>query len=133
MNACPGTLLTCVKMNKMIVGEMLDGFVTALTFKTLDLIMPDKSLKEQIRYNNAIIGLERERLDWNKRMDQLRNELEQAQLEKNEAKQNELETRIRLSQKPALKYQPSTTFNNLHSSILLVLGVGSGYVVSRAV
>ena len=40
----------------MIVGEMLDGFVTALTFKTLDLIMPDKSLKEQIRYNNAIIG-----------------------------------------------------------------------------
>ena len=117
----------------MIEGEMLDGFVTALTFKTLDLIMPDKSLKEQIRYNNAIIGLERERLDWDKRMDQLRNELEQAQLEKNEAKQSELETRIRLSQKPALKYQPSTAFNNLHSSIFLVLGVGSGYVVSRVI
>ena len=32
------------RKNKMIVGEMLDGFVTAVTFKTLDTIMPDRAL-----------------------------------------------------------------------------------------
>ena len=44
-------------------------------------------------------------------MDRLRNELEQAQREKNEARQNKIETRIRLAKKPTLKYQPSKTFN----------------------
>lgn len=39
----------------MIIGEMLDGFVTAVTFKTLDLIMPDRALEEEKRYNNAMI------------------------------------------------------------------------------
>ena len=62
----------------MLVGEMVDGFVTAVTFKTLDLIMSDISLEEQKRYNDAMISLERERLEWNKKMDLLRNELEQA-------------------------------------------------------
>ena len=72
---------------KMLVGEMVDGFMTAVTFKTLDLIMPDRSLEEQKRYNDAMISLERERLEWDKKMDRLRNELEQAQREKNEARQ----------------------------------------------
>ena len=72
---------------KMLVGEMMDGFMTAVTFKTLDLIMPDRSLEEQKRYNDAMISLERERLEWDKKMDRLRNELEQAQREKNEARQ----------------------------------------------
>ena len=39
----------------MVVGEMLDGFVTAVTFKTLDMIMPDRALEEQKRYNDAMI------------------------------------------------------------------------------
>ena len=74
---------------------MVDGFVTMMvTFKTLDLIMPDRSLEEQKRYNDAMISLERERLEWDKKMDRLRNELEQAQREKNEARQSEIETRI---------------------------------------
>ena len=89
----------------MLVGEMVDGLVTAVTFKTLDLIMPDRSLEEQKRYNDAMISLERERLEWDKKMDRLRNELEQAQREKNEARQSEIKTRIRLSKKPTLKYQ----------------------------
>ena len=88
----------------MIIGEMLDGFVTAVTFKTLDMIMPDRVLEEQKRYNDAMINLERERLDWNKKMDRLRNELEQAQRERNEARQSEIETRIRLAKKPTLQY-----------------------------
>ena len=84
----------------MLVGEMVDGFVTAVRFKTLDLIMPDRSLKEQKRYNDAMISLERERLEWGKKMDRLRNELEQAQREKNEARQSEIETRMRLAKRP---------------------------------
>ena len=52
---------------------MLDGFVTAVTFKTLDLIMPDRSLEEQERYNHAMIDLERKRLAWDKKMDRLCN------------------------------------------------------------
>ena len=94
----------------MVVGEMLDGFVTAVTFKMLDMIMPDRALEEQKRYNDAMISLERERLDWDKKMDRLRKELEQAQREKNEARQSEIQTRIRLAKKPSLKYQPSKTF-----------------------
>ena len=94
----------------MVVGEMLDGFVTAVTFKMLDMIMPDCALEEQKRYNDAMVSLERERLDWDKKMDRLRKELEQAQREKNEARQSEIQTRIRLAKKPSLKYQPSKTF-----------------------
>lgn len=45
----------------MVVGEMLDGFVTAVTFKTLDLIMPDRSSEEQKRYNDAMISLDKSR------------------------------------------------------------------------
>ena len=86
----------------MVIGEMVDGFVTAITFKTLDLILPDRSSEEQKRYNDAMISLERERLERDKKMDRLRNELEQAQREKNEARQSEIETRIRLAKKPAL-------------------------------
>ena len=66
----------------MVVGEMLDSFVTAITFTTLDMIMPDRALEEQKRYNDAMIGLERERLDWDKKMDRLRNELEEVQRKK---------------------------------------------------
>lgn len=102
----------------MIIGEMLDGFVTAVTFKTLDTIMPDRALEEQKRFNDAMIDLERERLDWDKKMDRLRNELEQAQREKNEARQNELETRIRLAKKPTLKFQPSKTFNEVRATVM---------------
>ena len=94
----------------MLVSKMVDGFVTAVTFKSLDLIMPDRSLEEQKRYNDAMISLKRERLQWDKKIDRLRNELEQAQREKNEAKQSEIETRIRLNKRPTLKYQPSKTF-----------------------
>ena len=46
---------------------MLDGFVTAVAFKTLDLIMPDRSLEEQKRYKHAMIDLERKRLAWDKK------------------------------------------------------------------
>ena len=115
----------------MVVGEMLDGFVTAVTFKTLDMIMPDRALEEQKRYNDAMIGLERERLDWDKKMDRLRNELEQAQREKNEARQSEIETRIRLAKKPTLKYEPSKTFNEIRASVMVALGIGVGLVTSK--
>ena len=115
----------------MVVGEMLDGFVTAVTFKTLDMIMPDRALEEQKRYNDAMIGLERERLDWDKKMDRLRNELEQAQREKNEACQSEIETRIRLAKKPTLKYEPSKTFNEIRASVMVALGIGVGLVTSK--
>lgn len=115
----------------MVVGEMLDGFVTAVTFKTLDMIMPDRALEEQKRYNDAVISLERERLDWDKKMDRLRDELEQALLEKNEARQSEIETRIRLGKKPTLNYQPSKTFNEVRASIMVALGVGAGLVTSK--
>ena len=115
----------------MLVGEMVDGLVTAVTFKTLDLIMPDRSLKEQKRYNDAMISLERERLEWDKKMDRLRNELEQAQREKNEARQSEIKTRIRLSKKPTLKYQRSKTFNEIRASVMVTLGVGTGLLVNK--
>lgn len=64
-------------------------------------------------------------------MDRLRGELEQAQREKNEAKQSELETRVRLSQRPTLKYQPSKSFNEVRASVMVVLGVGVGLFTSR--
>ena len=115
----------------MVVGEMLDGFVTAVTFKTLDMIMPDRALEEQKRYNDAMIGLERERLDWDKKMDRLRNELEEAQREKNEARQSEIETRIRLAKRPTLNYQPSKTFNEIRASVMVALGIGAGLVTSK--
>ena len=115
----------------MVVGEMLDGFVTAVTFKTLDMIMPDRALEEQKRYNDAMISLERERLDWDKKMDRLRNELEQAQREKNEARQSEIQTRIRLAKKPSLKYQPSKTFNEIRASVMVAFGIGAGLVTSK--
>ena len=116
-----------------IVSEVLDGFVTAVTFKTLDLIMTDRSLEEQKRYNDAMINLERERLEWDKRMDRLRNELEHAQREKNEARQSEIETRIRLnnSKRLILNYQPSKTFNKIRASIMVTLGVGGRLVVNK--
>ena len=115
----------------MLVGEMVDGFVTAVTFKTLDLIMPDRSLEEQKRYNDAMISLERERLEWDKKMGRLSNELEQAQREKNEARQSEIETRIRLAKRPALKYQPSKAFNEIRASVMVTLGVGMGLPVNK--
>ena len=115
----------------MLIGEVVDGFVTAVTFKTLDLIMPDRSLEEQKRYNDAMISLERERLEWDKKMDRLRNELEQAQREKNEARQSEIETRIRLAKKPALKYQPSKTFNEIRASVMVMLGLGAGLFTNK--
>ena len=115
----------------MSVGEMVDGFVTAVTFKTLDFKMPDRSLEEQRRYNDAMISLERERLEWDKKMDRLRNELEQAQREKNEARQSKIETRIRLAKRPALKYQPSKTFNEIRASVMVTLGVGTGLLVNK--
>lgn len=115
----------------MVVGEMLDSFVSAVTFKTLDMIMPDRALEEQKRYNDAMISLERERLDWVKKMDRLRNELEQAQREKNEARQSEIETRIRLAQKPILKYEPGKTFNEIRASVTVALGIGAGLVTSK--
>ena len=116
----------------MLVGEMVDGFVTAVTFKTLDLIMSDRSLEEQQKcYNDAMISLERERLDWDKKMDRLRNELEQAQREKNEARQSEIETRIRHAKRPALKYQPSKTFNEIRASAMVTLAVGTGLLVNK--
>ena len=109
----------------------MDGFVTAVTFKTLDLIMPDQSLEEQQkRYNDAMISLERERLNWEK-MDRLRNELEQAQREKNEARQSEIETRIRHAKRPALKYQPSKTFNEIRASAMVTLAVWTGLLVKK--
>ena len=107
----------------MVVGEVLDGFVTAVTFKTLDMIMPDRALEEQKRYNDAIISLERERLDWDKKMDRLRNELEQVQHEKNEARQSEIETRIRLSKRPTLKYQPTKIVNEIRTPVMVALGI----------
>lgn len=115
----------------MVVGEVLDGFVTAVTFKTLDMIMPDRALEEQKRYNDAMIELERERLNWDKKMDRLRNELEQAQREKNEARRSEIETRIRLAKKPALNYQPSKVVNEVRASVMVVLGIGSGFIAHK--
>ena len=115
----------------MLVGEMVDGFVTAVTFKTLDLIMPDRSLEENKRYNDAMTGLECERLEWEKKMDCLRNELEQAQREKNEARQSEIETRIKLAKRPVPKYQPSKTFNEIRASVMVTLGVGTGLLVNK--
>ena len=124
--------LPYIKMST-IVSEVLDGFVTAVTFKTLDLIMTDRSLEEQKRYNDAMINLERERLEWDKRMDRLRNELEHAQREKNEARQSEIETRIRLnnSKRLILNYQPSKTFNKIRASVMVTLGVGGRLVVNK--
>ena len=115
----------------MIIGEMLDGFVTAVTFKTLDTIMPDRALEEQKRYNDAMIGFERERLDWEKKMDRLRNELEQAQREKKEARQSELQTRIRLAKRPTVNFQPSKTFNEIRATVMVVLGIGGGLAVGK--
>ena len=115
----------------MLVGEMVDGFATAVTFKTLDLIMPDRSLEEQKRYKDVMISLECERLEWDKKMDRLRNELEQAQRKKNEARQSEIETRIRLNKRPTLKYQPSKTFNEIRASVMVTLGVGTGLLVIK--
>ena len=54
-----------------------------------------------------MISLERERLEWNKKMDLLRNELEQAQREKNEARQSEIETRIRQTQQKTHREIPA--------------------------
>ena len=110
---------------------MLDGFVTAVTFKTLDMIIPDRSLDEQQRYNDAMIDLERERLAWDKKMDKLRNDLAIAQREKNEARQNEIETRIRLAKRPTLKYQPSKTFNDVRSTVMVALGISCGFAVNK--
>ena len=64
-------------------------------------------------------------------MDRLRNELEQAQREKNKARQSEIETRIRLAQKPTLKYEPSKTFNEIRASVMVALGIGAGFVASK--
>ena len=66
-------------------------------------------------------------------MDRLRNELEQAQREKNEARQREIETRIRLnnSKRSVLNYQPSKTFNEIRASVMLTLGVGAGLVANK--
>lgn len=116
-----------------IIGEVLEGIVTATTFSALSLIIPDKAVEEQKRYNDVMINLEKKRFEWDRKMDRLRNELEQAQREKNDAKQSEVETRIRLSRRPQLKYEGSQTFNSVHSTILLVLGISSGYVVSRII
>ena len=99
--------------------------------QTLDLIMPDRSLEEQKRYNDAMISLERERLEWDKKIDRPRNELEQAQREKNEVRQSEIETRTRLAKRPALKYQPSKTFNEIRASVMVTLGVGTGLLLSK--
>ena len=114
---------------KMLVDKIVDGFVTAVTFKTLDLIMPDRLLEEQKRYNNVTISLERESLEWDKRW--ICNELEQAQREKNEARQSETERRIRLANRPALKYQPSKTFNEIRASVMVTLGVGTGLLANK--
>ena len=93
--------------------------------------MPDRSLDEQKRYNDAMIGLERDRLAWDKKMDRLRNELSLAQREKNEARQNEVQTCIRLAKKPTLNYQPSKTFNDLRSAVIVALGIGGGLVFKK--
>ena len=90
---------------------MLDGFVTAVTFKTLDMIIPDRSLDEQQRYNDAMIAI--------------------AQREKNEARQSEIETRIRLAKRPTLKYQPSKTFNDVRSTVMVALGISCGFAVNK--
>ena len=110
---------------------MLDGFATAVTFRTLDMIIPDRSLEEQKRYNDAMINLERERLAWDKKMDRLRNDLMIAQREKNEARQSEIETRIRHAKRPTLNYQPSKTFNDVRSSVMIALGIGCGFVTHK--
>lgn len=109
----------------MIIGEMLDGFMTAVTFKALDLFMPDRSLEEQKKFNDAMISLERGIRRW------IRNELEQAQRGRNEARQSEIQTRIRLAKKPTLQYQPTTTFNNVRASVMVASGVGLGLVTSK--
>ena len=93
--------------------------------------MPDWSLDEQKRYNDAMIGLEPDRLAWDKKMDRLRNEVALAQREKNEARQNEVQTRIRLAKKPTLNYQPSKTFNDLRSAVIVALGIGGGLVFKK--
>lgn len=95
--------------------------------------MPDKALEEKKRYNDAIISLERERLDWDKQQDIFRIELEKAQREQNEARESEIQTRICLNQRPVLKFQPSKTFNDFRTSILLVMGVGLGTAVYKLV
>ena len=66
-----------------------------------------------------------------KAMESYGNELEQAQREKNEARQSEIQTRIRLAKRPTLKYQPSKTFNELLASVMVALGIGTGFVASR--
>ena len=64
-------------------------------------------------------------------MDRLRNELSEAQREKNEAQQSEMQARIRLAQKLTLTYQLSKSFNDLRSAVMVAIGVGGALLLKK--
>ena len=52
-------------------------------------------------------------------------------MRKNEARQSEIQTRIRLAEKPTLKYQPSKTFNDLRSTVMVTIGIGGALLFKK--